>query len=59
MEFNEAYLIHIFSELIYSLGTSKFETKTFCRYPQYYAVTKLYIDTKQLNNIENFNFATQ
>ena len=50
MEFNNAYLVHIISEFIYALDTSNFETKIVCRYPQYYGVTKLYVNIKQLND---------
>ena len=51
--------IHVISEFVYVLDTSNFEIEIVCRYPQYYAVTKLYIDINQLNNVENFSFSIQ
>lgn len=45
--FNKARLVDVIRNFIYIPDTSSKEEKVVCRYPQYYAATKLYANIKQ------------
>lgn len=45
--FNSQRLLHVLRNFIYFPDTSKKEEKIFCRYPQFYAATKLFHNIKQ------------
>jgi len=45
--FNKARLVDVIRNFIYIPDTSSREEKVVCRYPQYYAATKLYANIKQ------------